>query len=162
MRNLVECIKISFDNKTNTLNEGFNNRDLKAFWSWVDAMGGTEVFDLVKEGDEYEEFYAKTAEIGTTAQEFELFVSIFEDLTYKMLEVIQESDTDMYSSDGAQYASWSSVWHGQKDFEKALKTKKFVTVCDEYDGETVGYAMALDLYEDWLNKNEKDPKGFSK
>ena len=76
-----------------------------------------------------------------------------------MLDIIEDDEPDM-SDDGCQYASWTAPFYGEKAYKKALKSKDWYSICNEYEGEQVGYAMADYEYSDYLANNNLEPKGF--
>lgn len=157
MKSLTQSIKESIQSK---LNESkIEPKDLKLFWKWIDAIDGKEMISAINKEESGEPLYQKAAELGTTEEQFNTFCEIFYEIASEMLSIIENDDPDM-SDDGCQYASWSAPFYGEKTFKKALKTKDWYSICDEHEGEQVGYAMADYEYSDYLENNNLEPEGF--
>jgi len=155
MKSLTESIKTN-------INERYNSTDERVFWQWIEDLGGTDAIDVINKSSkkEYDDFYKLVSELGTTADEFETFSEIFFDKAGDILSIIENDDPGM-SDDSCQYASWSAPFYGQKKFDKAVKSGDWNDLCDQYEGEHCGYAMEDDYYEEWLEKNGVEPKGYA-
>jgi hypothetical protein len=142
------------------VNEMYSPKDEKLFWKWIEDLGAEKCIKIINDDDSsFEEFYKLVAKLGTTTEQFEMFCDIFYDLSSDMLSIIEDDDPGM-SDDSCEYASWSSPFYGEKEFKKALKSKKWYNICDEYDGENCGFAMTLDDYENYISDNKEEPKGY--
>lgn len=155
MKSLVQIINESLQK----VNERYSPKDEKLFWKWIEDLGGEKCIKIINDDDSYEEFYKLVAKLGTTSEQFEMFCDIFYDLSSDMLRVIEDDDPGM-SDDSCQYASWSSPFYGEKEFKKALKSKDWSEICDEYEGENCGYAMTADEYNNYIEDNGEEPKGY--
>ena len=157
MKSLTQSIKESIQSKLNEAK--ITPKDLKLFWKWIDSVGAEDMIKEINKEESGEPLYQKAAKLGTTEEQFNTFCEIFYDLASDMLSVIENDDPDM-SDDGCQYASWSAPFYGEKEFNKALKSGDWYSICDEHEGEQVGYAMADYEYSDYLANNNLEPKGF--
>jgi hypothetical protein len=157
MKSLTQSIKESIQSKINEAR--INPKDEKLFWKWIDAIDGKEMISVINKEESGEPLYKKAAELGTTEEQFNTFSEIFYSLASDILDVIENDDPDM-SDDGCQYASWSAPFYGEKEFKKALKSKDWYKICDEYEGEQVGYAMTDYEYSDYLADKGLEPEGF--
>lgn len=155
MKSLVQSINESM----RKINERYSPKDEKLFWKWIEDLDGEKCIEIINDDDSYEEFYKLVAKLGTTTEQFELFSEIFYSLASDMLDVIENDDPDM-SDDSCQYASWSAPFYGEKEFKKALKSKEWYSICDEDEGEPIGYAMTPDEYSVYIEDNGEEPKGY--
>lgn len=164
MKNLVEILKEDLRNQNRLVNEAINPDDIKLFWKWVDALNEKEdIMQVINGKDGKNKFYAKVVELGTTTEQFELFDDIFSDLSNKFMDLIEDDEDAGLFDAGADYASWSAPFCGQKTYEQALKEKRWRKVCDEYKGLLCGYVMEIENYEEYLDDNDidlDDLKGF--
>lgn len=157
MKSLTQSIKESIQSRIDEAR--INSKDEKLFWKWIDAIDGKEMISVINKEESGEPLYKKAAELGTTEEQFNTFSEIFYSLASDILDVIENDDPDM-SDDGCQYASWSAPFYGEKEFKKALKSKDWYKICDEYEGEQVGYAMTDYEYSDYLADKGLEPEGF--
>lgn len=155
MKSLVQSINESL----RKVNEKYSPKDEKLFWKWIEDLGGEKCIEIINDDESYEEFYKLVAKLGTTAEQFEMFRDIFYDFSFEMLNLIEDDDPGM-SDDSCEYASWSSPFYGEKIYKKALKEKDWTEVCDQYEGENCGYAMTADSYNDYIEDNGEEPKGY--
>ena len=155
MKSLVQSINESMQK----INEKYSPKDEKLFWKWIEDLGGEKCIKIINDDDSYEEFYKLVAKLGTTTEQFEMFSDIFYDLSSDMLSIIEDDDPGM-SDDSCQYASWSSPFYGEKEYKKALKAKDWTEICDDDEGENCGYAMTPDEYNDYIEDNGEEPKGY--
>lgn len=155
MKSLVQSINESM----RKVNEKYSQKDEKLFWKWIEDLGGEKCIKIINNDDSYEEFYKLVAKLGTTAEQFEMFCDIFYDFSFEMLNLIEDDDPGM-SDDSCEYASWSSPFYGEKIYKKALKAKDWTKVCDKYEGENCGYAMTPDEYNNFIEDNGEEPKGY--
>ena len=162
MKDLKECLEESLNNTDKPIHE--SAKDEKVFWQWIEDLGGEEVIEVINKSarNDYEDFYKLVSGLGTTTDEFEKFVDIFYEKSNAILELIEDDDDAGMSDDGCEYASWSSPFYGKKKYEKALKSEDWRSVSDKYEGENCGYAMDSDSYEEWLEDNVGEPKGYAK
>lgn len=166
MKNLKDLIKENFITKDNTqdnvstVNEAKVNE--KLFWKWIKELGEVEMMDEINDAESGEPLYKKAYELGTTVEQFEEFVEIFYELSNKFNDLMYDEDLGFGSDDRNEYASWSAPFHGEQAFNKALKAKKVYSVCDQYQGEEVGYAMDSESYKEYLQDNDltDELKGF--
>lgn len=166
MKNLKDLIKENFITKDNTqdnvstVNESKTNE--KLFWKWIDALGGESMIEEINDEEDGEPLYKKASELGTTTKQFEEFSDYFFKLSSNILDIIFDNDDISFGSDDSnQYASWTAPFYGEKMYKEALKNHDTIyKICDKYAGEEVGYAMEVNMYEDYINDNELNPKGF--
>lgn len=155
MKSLVQSINESMQK----INERYSPKDEKLFWKWIEDLGAENCIKIINDDDSYEEFYKLVAKLGTTSEQLELFCDIFYDLSSDMLSIIEDDDPGM-SDDSCEYASWSSPFYGEKEYKKALKAKDWTEICDDDEGENCGYAMTPDEYNDYIEDNGEEPKGY--
>lgn len=155
MKSLVQSINESMQK----INERYSPKDEKLFWKWIEDLGAEKCIKIINDDDSYEEFYKLVAKLGTTTEQFEMFCDIFYDLSSDMLSIIEDDDPGM-SDDSCEYASWSSPFYGEKEYKKALKAKDWTEICDDDEGENCGYAMTPDEYNDYIEDNGEEPKGY--
>ena len=155
MKSLVQSINESMQK----INEKYSPKDEKLFWKWIEDLGGKKCIKIINDDDSYEDFYKLVAKLGTTTEQFEMFSDIFYDLSSDMLSIIEDDDPGM-SDDSCEYASWSSPFYGEKEYKKALTAKDWTEICDDDEGENCGYAMTPDEYNDYIEDNGEEPKGY--
>lgn len=142
------------------INESISSRDEKLFWKWIEALGETDMISKINKKGDGEPLYEKASELETTKEQFEIFCDIFYSFAGNILSIIENDDDNGMSDDGCQYASWSAPFYGEKQFKKALKSKNWTYICDQHEGEECGYAMDVDLYDEYLEDKGLNPKGF--
>lgn len=164
MKSLVEAIKESCnkENKKRKLIKesihGVKPADEKLFWKWVKDLGESDIITVINKDEE--DFYKKVADLGTTSKQFETFSDVFFTISNQFLDFLYDDDSVEMSDDGCEYASWNVPFYGETKVTGALK-KKSTGLCDEYTGESVGYAMSsIEDYEEYLEDNELEPKGY--
>lgn len=166
MQNLEESLgqMKSLSASINPVLERYNSTDERVFWQWIKDLGEEDAIDEImgSKKSDYDKFYKLVSDLGTTADEFAKFSEIFYDKANEMQEIIENDEDAGLSDDGIEYASWSSPFYGKKKYDEAINLEDWQEVCDERTGEHCGYAMEDDEYEDWLEKNKIEPKGYVK
>lgn len=157
MKSLTQSINESIQSRIDEAR--ITPKDEKLFWKWIDAINGKEMITKINKEENGNPLYQKAAELGTTEEQFNTFCEIFYELADDILEIIEDDDPGM-SDDGCQYASWSAPFYGEKAYKEVLKSKDWYSICDEHEGEQVGYAMTDYEYGDYLADNNLEPKGF--
>lgn len=167
MKNLVDFIKESCKENSKGRKlireaiHGIKPADEKLFWKWVADLGEVgskdDITKVISDGEE--DFYKKVADLGTTVEQFETFCDVFFTIANQFLEFIEDDDDQQFGSDDdCEYASWAAPFYGEKRVTKALKDKN-TSLCDSW-GEEIGYAMEPDEYEEYLDDNDLEPKGY--
>lgn len=139
---------------------GVKPADEKLFWKWVKDLGEEDIMDVIEKSakKDYKDFYKLVADLGTTVEQFGTFCDVFFTITNEFLDFIYDDDDQEFGSDDScEYASWGAPFKGEKVVTKALKDKD-TSICD--DRELVGYAMEVSQYEEYLEDNEIEPKGY--
>ena len=163
MKNLTDFIQENLQQKLiKEALHGVKPADEKLFWKWVKDLGevGTkyDITNVISKNED--DFYKKVADLGTTPEQFETFCDVFFTIANQFGELIEDDDAgdNFGSDDSVEYATWAAPFYGEKDVTKALKDKDY-SLCDSW-GEEVGYAMDRDTYEEYLEDNELEPKGY--
>ena len=161
MKTLKESLKRElFRSNAKRINENIKPADEKLFWRWIDAMGGTDIFGIRKVDDAL----MKAADLGTTAEQMDMFQNIFFSYAVDIQEVYSDEDMDMdFSDDTLEYESWGAVWHGEaavKQFLKKHDNPAQIFDADWGDAEESGYILSSDDYRDFLDEEGLTPKGF--
>ena len=157
MKSLTQSIQESIQSRINEAR--ITPKDEKLFWKWIDAIGGPDMIKAINKEESGEPLYKKSAELGTTEEQFNMFCEVFYLIASDILDIIEDDEPDM-SDDSCKYAIWSAPFYGEKAYKELLKSKDWYSICDENEGERVGYAMTDDEYADYLTDNNLDPKGF--